>query len=333
MFTALQPLPATFGSTVPQGNNADLSTRGWELSISWRDQIRLSDPIGYSIRIVVSDNRSEITKFNNPTGSLGTYYRGQILGDIWGYETEGLFTSLDDIATHADQSFIPVSASNALLPGDVKFKDRNKDRVINNGTNTLSDHGDLKIVGNTTPRYAYGINLGADWNNFSISAFFQGIAKRDWWPGNEAGLFWGQYGRPYNFLPQSMIGNYWTEEHPDAYFPRYRGYAALNSQNRELVVVQTRYLQNASYIRLKTLTVNYSLSKQVVKRLGMSDARIFFTGQNLWTHSPMYKYTKNFDPEVIEASDPETTADGTNSGNGYDYPMLKSFTLGLNITF
>jgi TonB-linked SusC/RagA family outer membrane protein len=333
MFTALQPLPATFGSTVPQGNNADLSTKGWELSVSWRDQIKFSKPLSYNVRFVLSDNKSRITKFNNPTGTLGSYYTGQILGDIWGYETEGLFTSLDDIATHANQNFIPVSATNTFLPGDVKFKDLNGDRFINNGANTLADHGDLKIVGNTTPRYAFGLNLGADWNNFSISAFFQGIAKRDWWPGNEAGLFWGQYGRPYNFLPEHIIGNYWTADNPDAYFPRYRGYAALNSQNRELVVVQTRYLQDASYIRLKTLTLNYALPESFVKRIHFSKASIFFTGQNLWTYSPMYKITKNFDPEVIEASDPETTADGTNSGNGYNYPMLKSFTMGLNITF
>lgn len=333
MFTALQPLPATFGSTVPQGNNADLSTKGWELSIAWRDRIGSDNPLSYNIKLVLSNNKSKITKFNNPTGSLGTYYAGQTLGDVWGYETEGLFTSLDDIAQHANQSFIPVSASNTLLPGDVKFKDLNGDGVINNGTNTFANHGDLKIIGNTTPQYAFGINLGADWNNFGISAFFQGIAKRDWWPGSEANLFWGQYGRPYSMLPESILGNYWTPDNPDAYFPRYRGYEALNSQNRELVVVQTRYLQNASYIRLKTLTFNYSLPKTVVKRLHISAARIFLTGQNLWTYSPMYKITKNFDPEVIEASDPETTPDGTNSGNGYNYPMLKSYTIGLDITF
>jgi TonB-linked SusC/RagA family outer membrane protein len=333
MFTALQPLPATFGSTVPQGNNADLSTKGWELSIAWHDKIEFDKPLSYNIRFVLSNNKSKITKFNNPTGSLGSYYVGQTLGDIWGYETEGLFTSLDDIANHANQSFIPVSASNTLLPGDVKFKDINGDGFINNGTNTLADHGDLKIIGNTTPQYAFGINLGADWNNFGISAFFQGIAKRDWWPGNESNLFWGQYGRPYSLLPANIIGNYWTPDNPNAYFPRYRGYEALNSANRELVVVQTRYLQNAAYIRLKTLTLNYNLPKKVTKRLHMSNARIFLTGQNIWTYSPMFKITKNFDPEVIEASDPETTADGTNSGNGYNYPMLKSYTIGIDITF
>lgn len=328
MFTALQPLPRTFGATVPQGNNADLSTKGWELSIGWRDKV---NTVGYNLRVVVSDAQSVITKFNNPTGSLGTYYVGQKIGEIWGYETEGLFTSYDDIKNHADQSYIRVSDGNILMPGDLKFRDLNGDGKINDGSNTLSEPGDRKIIGNTEPRYAYGVNMGIDWKGFSFSAFVQGIAKRDWWPGSEAGYFWGQYNRPYGFSPTAIIGNYWTEEdpNPNAYFPRLRGYASVNA-NRELIVNQTRYLQDASYIRLKTITLAYSLPKKLTNRLKLFDVRFYLTGQNLWTYSPMYKINKNFDPEVIENSDPEIKS---TSGKGYAYPMLKTYTLGLNVTF
>jgi hypothetical protein len=98
-----------------------------------------------------------------------------------------------------------------------------EDGVINNGGNTVGTPGDRKIIGNSTPRYTYGISLGADWSGFFFSTFFQGVGKMDWYPGAENGTFWGQYNRPYNKVPKSQLGNIWSPENPDAYFPRYRG--------------------------------------------------------------------------------------------------------------
>ena len=329
MITSGQPLPAVFGATVPKGNNADLVTKGWELSVNWADQINMRKPLTYSFRFILSDNISRITKFYNPNKLLSTYYEGQRLGDIWGYETEGFFTSAEDIAKHADQSYFVVSNSNKLLPGDIKFKDLNGDMKVNNGKNTLDDPGDQKIIGNSSIRLPYGITGDFGWNNFSLSFFFQGVGKRDWYPSTEAAYFWGQSNRPYSFLPTFNL-NRWTEENPsqDAYFPRYRGYVAL-SGTRELAVPQTRYLQDASYIRLKTLTIGYSLPKHILQKIKITAVRFYLTGQNLWTYSPMYKITKNFDPEVIEGSDPEINSGG---GDGFSYPMQKSYTVGVNIT-
>lgn len=330
MFTALQPLPRTFGATVPKGNNADLETKGWELSLNWKDQIGANKPLGYNLRLVLADQRARITKFNNPTGSLNnTYYVGMRLGEIWGYTTEGLFQNVEEIRNHANQNFLRTSSGNNYLPGDVKFKDLNGDGVINNGENTIDNPGDRSIIGNSEVRYTYGLNIGLNWNGFSLDAFFQGIGKRDWWPGTEAGYFWGQYNRPYGFLPQHTIDNAWSPENPDAYFPRYRGYLAQNATGT-LRVEQTRYLQDASYIRLKNLTIGYTIPKGWMERVKLSQARLFLNAQNLWTYSPMYKVTRNFDPEVIEGADPEINE---KNGNGYRYPMLRSFTFGLDITF
>jgi TonB-linked SusC/RagA family outer membrane protein len=330
MFTPLQPLPRTFGATVPKGNNADLETKGWELTLGWADKINTSKPIGYNLRFVLSDQSSYITKFNNPTMSLGGegYYKGMRLGEIWGYTTEGLFQNIEDIRNHANQSYIRTSQGNNYLPGDIKFYDRNGDGVINDGKNTVTDPGDRSIIGNDQARYTYGVNLGLTWNNFSFDAFVQGVGKRDWWPSTEAGYFWGQYNRPYGFLPQHIIGNYWTPDNPDAYFPRYRGYLAQNT-NGTLRNTQTRYLQDASYVRLKNVTIAYNLPKAWLAKASISGARVFVNGQNLWTYSPMYKITKNFDPEVIEKADPDINA---NNGDGYRYPMLKNFTFGIDIT-
>lgn len=330
MITAGEPLPSVFGAAVPRGNNADLVTKGWELSINYTNVIRMAKPLTYGFRFVLADNVSHITKFYNPNNLLSTFYKGQRLGDIWGFETLGFFESQEDIAKHANQSYIVVSNNNKLLPGDIKFADLNGDGRVNNGKNTLDDPGDRKIIGNSSIRLPYGITGDIGWNNFSLSAFFQGVGKRDWFPSTEAAFFWGQSNRVYSFLPTFNLDR-WTEENPsqDAYFPRYRGYTAL-SGTRELAVAQTRYLQDASYIRLKNLSIGYSLPAQMLRKMKIQVFRIYLTGQNLWTNSPMYKVTKNFDPEVIEGSDPEINANG---GDGFSYPMQKSYTAGVSISF
>lgn len=330
MFTVSMPLPAVFGASVPKGNYADLSTQGWELSLTYRGQAgNNSRPLHYSVRLILSNSVSHITKFNNPTGLINTYYKGMKVGDIWGYVNEGYYKDADDIAKHADQTLIRVSSANQPLPGDIKFKDLDGNDKITPGDGTVTNPGDMKIIGNSSPRLPFGINLGADWNNFFFSAFFQGIWKRDWWPGADASLFWGQYNRPYSWLPEGVLNNEWSPSNPNAYFPRLRGYVALNS-NAELVVKQSKYIQNTGYIRLKNLSVGYNLPLPLIKKAGMSSARLYFTGQNLWVWSPMYKIMKTMDPEVIDGSDPDFT---TGAGNGMDYPMLRSYTLGLNITF
>lgn len=328
MFTTGTPLPSVFGATVPKGNYADLKTEGWELSIQWSDQIGAQKPFKYDLRVSLSDNVAEILDYNNPQKLINTYYKGSRVGEIWGFVTEGFFVDEADIASHANQSYVRVSAANKLLPGDIKFRDLNNDKYINLGKSTVDDPGDQKIIGNEMPRYNFGVNANAEWNNFFFSAFIQGIGKRDYWPGKDNSLFWGAYNRPYSFSPKDVVENMWSEENPDAYFPRLRGYVALNSR-AELTLPQTRYLQNAAYIRLKNLTFGYSLPQDLVRKIGLSDFKIYFNGQNLWTYSPMFKVNRNLDPEVIDGSDPETAGD---RGNGMRYPMLKTFTFGINVT-
>jgi TonB-linked SusC/RagA family outer membrane protein len=329
MFTTGLPMPAVFGASVPKGNYADLSTRGWEMNLTWRGQIGSSRPLHYALHFILSDNVSFITKYNNPSQLISTYYKGMKVGSIWGYVNEGVFTDANDIAKHANQTFIHVSSANLPLPGDIKFRDLNGDGKINAGDGTVSNPGDMKIIGNSAPRLPFGFNASGDWNNFFFSVFFQGVGKRNWWPGTDASLFWGQYNRPYSWLPQDVLKNEWSPTNPNGYFPRLRGYVALNA-NQELTVTQSKYLQNAGYIRLKNLSFGYSLPASVIGKTGISSAKIYFTGQNLWVWSPMFKYIKTMDPEVIDGSDPELT---TGAGNGMDYPMLKSYTIGVNITF
>lgn len=329
MFTEGTPVPAVFGASVPKGNYADLKTKGWELSLQWSDQINSVKTIKYDIRLILSDYVAEITKYNNPQKLISTYYEGGKVGDIWGFVTDGFFTDMTDIAIHADQSYVRVSAANTPLPGDVKFRDLDGNGIIDLGKSTVDDPGDKKIIGNDQPRYRFGISTKAEWNNFFFTAFFQGIGRRDFWPGVDNSLFWGPYNRPYSFHPKYVVENMWSEDNTDTYFPRLRGYTAINTR-AELRMEQTKYLQNAAYIRLKNLTLGYTVPKLMTQKLGLEVIKVFFTGQNLWVYSPMFKHGKNMDPDVTDGADPELNA---NSGNGMRYPMLKTFTLGVNITF
>ncbi|WP_018628196.1 SusC/RagA family TonB-linked outer membrane protein [Niabella aurantiaca] len=330
MFTQAEPLPAVFGAALPFGNYADLSTKGWELTLSWKDNTTVfGKPFQYSFSGSLWDSRSFITQFNNPKKTLAsTYYVGHEIGELWGYTTLGFFTSAEDIAQHANQDFLQNSNNRQWLPGDLKFADLNGDQVINQGTNTVDNPGDRRIIGNTSPRYQYGFTVAAAWNGIGLSAFFQGIGKRDWYFAPEAGLFWGPYNRPYGYQPTKMMQDYWTAENPDAYFPRFRGYTALNT-NRSLGAPQTRYLQDASYMRLKNVTLDYSLPSGWLNKLKIQRAKVYVTGQNLFTFSGLFKHTDNFDPEVLENPIGELT---NGSGQGYAYPMLKSITFGLNLS-
>jgi TonB-linked SusC/RagA family outer membrane protein len=333
MFTVGLTAPAVFGATVPRGNYADLKTKGWEASVTWRDKINSSKPINYNVRLTIADNTSKITKYNNPDKLLSDYYVGQTIGEIWGYTTEGFFIDQADIDSHAKQSpQMRASPTNIWYPGDIKLKDVNNDGFINVGKNSVNDPGDRKIIGNAAPRYTYGINLGADWNNFFFSTFFQGVAKQDWYPSTETEFFWGQYNRPYNNIPSFHLGNMWTPENTNAYFPRTMSRAASSSTNRTLGVAQTRYLQNVAYIRMKNIQVGYNLPKKWISKIKATTARIYFSGENLFTYSPLYKITKTLDVENTVPADQGFNSGSTN-GDGYNYPLLKSYSLGLNLTF
>lgn len=331
MFTVGPTLPDVFGASVPKGNYADLKTTGWEATGSWTDQFKAgSKSFHYSVNINLAHYEAVITKFNNPNKNLSDYYEGQKVGELWGYITDGFWTASDVDQAKVMNANVSNNSS-VWLPGDLKYKDVNKDGVISRGSATVSKPGDLVRIGNTTPRYTYGIGLNTDWNNLFFSTFIQGTGRQDWYPSSEADAFWGQYNRPYNSALKSQLGKIWTEDNPDAYFPRYRGYVALSGQ-RELSVLQTRYLQNAAYIRLKNIQLGYNLPQNLISRIKMSNARIYVSGENLWVYSPMFKITDhNIDPESIRGSDRVLTSGS--SGDGQNYPILKSYTIGLNITF
>ena len=321
-------LPSVFGAKEPKENCADLRTKGWELSLNWNDSFALMGKrFNYTVSASLGDNKTVITKYNNPEKLLTDYYEGMVLGEIWGYRIDGLFASDEEATEYTskiNQDFVNARIlSDKVEPyyraGDLKFRDLDNNNVINKGDDTVYDPGDREIIGNETPRYNYSFRLGADWNGFDLGVFFQGVGKRDWYPSHLSTGFWGPYARAFtSFIPENFMDQCWSEENPGGYLPRFRGYQTF--ADSQLGVNNDRYLQDASYIRLKNLTVGYTLP--VLKKV-FTKLRVYFTGENLWYWSPMKKYTKYIDPEAA----------GGNGNTGMAYNYSRNFSVGVDITF
>jgi hypothetical protein len=123
----------------------------------------------------------------------------------------------------------------------------------------------------------------------------------------------------------------WTPENPNAYLPRTMSRAASSSTSRTLGVAQTRYLQNIAYVRLKNIQMGYNLPSSITSKIRASAFKIYVSGENLWSWSPLYRIVKHIDPENTSGSD--RILSGGTSGDGYNYPMLKSMTFGISVVF
>ena len=352
MLTASVALPEVFGATEPKENCADLRTRGWEFSLSWRDGFLLGGKrFNYSISGFLGDRTTVITKYYNPTGTLSSYYAGKELGTIWGFRSGGLFASDEEAAQYTfdinSRQFQPgyyypgggvcVDGQGAKA-GDFKLLDigggenGEPDRIISKGKNTLEDHGDLDIIGTTQPHFNYSFRLDFDWNGFDFSAFFQGIGHKDWFPTGAYGgyAFWGPYSSTsITFIHKRFMENVWTPENPGAYFPRPRGYSAYTSNDyyTGLGVTNDYFLQNIGYLRLKNLTLGYTLPARLSEKISINKLRFFVSGENLWYYSPLKKHTRLIDPELASASGVSTS----NTGVGYLYP--RTISVGATVTF
>lgn len=323
-------LPEALGTPAPYANAADLETRGWEVELSWKDKI---GDFSYGLNFNISNNETEITKFDNPAGLLGQRYVGQTNGDIWGYVTDGYYTVDDFVSGTLDAHLsgpnrqlndgvvMRENRGNLPYPGDIKYKDLNGDGVINDGNNTLEDSGDRKIIGNTNRKYQFGLNGYATYKDFDFSFALNGVGKRDLPLGGD--LIWGYQGQ-FDHIYKHQL-DYWTPDNQDAKYPRMYGSNGVGSNYSESRRTQTKYLSNGAYLRIKNITFGYSLPQALLSKLNIEKLRLFVAGDNLFTfdHLP-----KGLDPDYSNApnNDPYTTNKGT-------YPIMRSFSFGLNMTF
>lgn len=302
--------PTILGTSAPNQNSGILRTNGWELSLGWRD--RLSCGLSYSVKFVLSDYQSKVISFEgNDKKALSTLYSGKKVGEIWGYVTDRILQAEDIennlIIQYTDPNgkslHKPNEYSGGYYPGDIMYKDIDGDGKVDRGSNTLDDHGDLKVIGNNTPRYQYGLTANLSYKGFDLSLFFQGIGKRDvWigdntWKGNIEGL--GNW---------DVYNNSWTPERTDAKYPVY------NSGRGHNWYTQTGYLFDGSYLKLKQMILGYTIPKNITGKVGLERVRFSVSGYNI------FKIT-----DVPDVYDPDLLSVG--------YPQLKSIALGVQVSF
>lgn len=303
MLTPLQ-LPATFGVGTPRINNGELKSWGWEIEAKYRDKIGKN--FSYNIGFNLSDNQNRLVSYaGRRVLNAGTVnlLEGYPLNTIWGYINDGYFQNADEVKAWAFQD-------SRTGPGDVKFVDQNGDGRLTVGKGSPEDPGDLRLLGTDQPRYVFGFNLGFQWKGFDFSAFVQGVGQRVFLPNGEAlqplSQSWKQ--------PLAIHRDYWTPENPNAAFPR----PFLQGAFRYLP--SDKWIQNGQYARLKNIQLGYTIPEALLKRIKISRARVFFTGQDIFTITRLGIFNNYFNPE-------------TRNGAQNDYPFFATAAMGLNVSF
>lgn len=324
-------LPAVVGTSAPMRNAADMRTRGWEIAVNWRDQI---GDWKYNVGFNLYDYKSKITKYSNNEDKLLSqpYYEGKTLGELWGYVSDGFYTidDFDGPGTWQLKDGVASLDGYNPRPGDEKFVNLNDDRgtnEINSGLGTVDSPGDQKVIGNSTPRYNFGINLGVSYKGFSLSAILQGTAKRDVWIGGMSlfpfggsakayyPVFYNQtdYWEPMGSCDGQYTENdreYWVAKNPNASLYRLYGNMQNHGSNQR---ASTKYLQNGAYMRLKNITLAYTFPKALISKVSLSALKVFVSAENLATISSL---PKGYDPERLS----------------WGYPFYRTLSFGLNVT-
>lgn len=319
-------LPNVLGTDVPKINNTDMESKGFELEISWRDRI---GELSYGVKATLADSRQTVTKYPNENkkiyyydrngGRHDAYYSGKEIGEIWGFTTVGIAKTDAEMTEHIKKNK-PTWGSD-WAGGDIMYKDLNNDNEITRGEETVDNPGDLKVIGNNTPRYNFGIDIDMQWRGFDFRAFFQGVGKRDLAVGGPYftggnGNMWQNAGFEEHldfYRPADTKSFFGPNE--DAYYPR-----PSFDKGWKNFETQTRWIQNGAYMRLKNLQLGYTIPSVYTQKIGVSNFRVYVSGENLLTFTKM---TKIFDPETFLGG----------WGNGKIYPLSRVWSCGLSVTF
>ena len=330
-----RPVPAVLGASLPLANNTEMETKGWELQIGWRDHI---NKFNYGINAGLYDNISVVTKYPTELYGIYGYYPGKELGEIWGFEASRLLNETDfDESGELIISQKRINGEEWKI-GDLRYEDLDGDKEISYGNRTVDNHGDQKRIGNNRARYLVdaSINLGYDFEKFGrldLRALFQGVLKRDVFPNLGTGTYyWGandwllpvvqpvfggeqlDFYRDEESLPELLehLG-----ENIDAKFPRPYAFGGQGGKNFR---TNTKYLIDASYLRLKSLFLTYSLPNDLLNKFGLKNVSISFGAENVFT---ITKVPKTMDVENLSK----------NAFSNRIYPQQRGYTLGLNLTF
>lgn len=360
MFAPLEGTTLTLGSAPPVGNYGTLTTRGLEIAVDFNH--RFENGLGINLRANIDDAKSVFSGYTE-SRTTGVNYDGRVYGDIWGFETDRLY-QYDDFVLDANgktqlvkltqdmSKYYTEGGSLAYLlkegpngekavyqpkyqnssnfyygPGDVKFKDLNGDGEIDNGAGTIDNPGDMKIIGNSTPRYQYGFRIGADFKGFDVSAFFQGVGQRKVWGTGFLAI--PGFNVSDGAMPASFVNDYWTPENQDAFYP-----AAFNNAggtNVNNMQIQSRYLLDMSYLRIKNLTMGYTIPKRILDRAKINNLRVYVSLENFFTWDKLNGLP--VDPEEVEGESIFNATNYNGGRTGVGTPTFKSASFGVQLNF
>ena len=326
MITSGDALPSTFGQSAPKQNYGELTTKGWELALDY--QHRFDFGLGVNINAYISDAKAKYTKISGNSRLISGLYEGKEYGEIWGFETDRLFQE-DDFETDPSgnlvlkegiptQEYYETNGWFFYGPGDVKYKDLDGDGKITPGDATIDNPGDKKRIGNSTPRYEYGIRLDMTYKGFDLGVFLQGVGKRELWSTGSVVV------PGFNYLEAWYTHqlDYWTPENTGAFYPRLTNQGQSNNSMNFLP--QTRYLLDMSYCRVKNVTLGYTFPSKWMSKAKISKCRLYVSLENLF----------EFDNLGDMPIDPETQTSGSDGGYlGRSYPYSRSTSFGLQLTF
>jgi hypothetical protein len=292
------PLPYYAGQQPAFTNAGDMENRGWEVALGYRNKVK---DFNYGVTLTLNDNRNKITNLNGNNSQDRTQVEGFPNGGIWGYRTNGYFQDLNDVATSP-------KLSGAARPGFVKYQ------KIFEGPGVdplLIDSRDLVYLGDPFPHYEYSVNLTASWKNFDFITFIQGIGQRS---AFLSGVGLRPFANGANLFRHQV--DYWTPDNPNADYP----ILVPEANSADNFVRSDKWVRNAAYGRIKNVVLGYSLPKQFTQKLKLANLRFYVSGQNLFTLSDFYD---GYDPEVSYGG----------SVGGDFYPIMQTYTFGLNVNF
>lgn len=358
MIVPNQDISFTYGTSSLYGNYGNLHTDGWEIALDYNHRF---GEVNFNATATLSDFKTIIDNYGN-VDALSGYYPGKVYGEIWGFKVDRLYQKEDfvydsdgNIVTEVVQSGKgagktvnkqkdPNAHNQGYLqggtfifgPGDVKYVDLDGDGEITRGQQTIDDHGDLTVIGNSTPRYQYGIRLAADWRGFDLSVFFQGVGKCDQW-GSSATTLAG-FNTGDGCIAKRFSTDYWTENNTDAFYPR--AWNMAGSTNAYNMCISDRYLLNMAYCRLKNLTVGYTLPTDLTRKVFIQRARFYFSAENLFTWDHLDGTPVDPEAATIYASDSQSSMTNGITSSAYQLgrvgigtPAFKTFSVGVQLTF
>ncbi|MCG6190089.1 TonB-dependent receptor [Maribellus maritimus] len=307
-------VPSAFGGAVAKENAGEMKNTGWEATISYNTR---TGAFNHNVRLNIADAKNEVTDFggneqiDSSDQMLKIIREGEALGSYFGYKTDGLFQSYEEI----ENSALPIGAT--VQPGDVKYVDTNNDGVI--------DDKDRQILGNAFPRYTFGLTYDLKWKGFDLSMLFQGVGKRDMFLRGE---LVEPFHANYSYVMYTHQLDYWTPTNTYAEWPRLSAPGSASNTNNYQKSSDI-YMFSAAYVRLKNIQLGYTIPQKITSRVGIQKLRISANAQNLFTLAKV----SFIDPESTEFGSNMGGTGGTGANSGRNYPTLKYYGFGLELEF